>query len=79
MVDMEREVPGKTAESVWPVSYTHLGDHGAGVDLDDLAADIELGAFFDEDFGFFAQLVFTDGLRAFTGVEQGAGREFEAA
>src|SRR6202041_272050 len=27
------------------------GDHGAGVDLDDLAADIELAAFLNEDFG----------------------------
>jgi hypothetical protein len=25
------------------------GDHGAGIDLDHLAADVELGAFFDED------------------------------
>ena len=40
------------------------GDHGAGVDLDDLAADVELGAFFDQDAGFFAQFVFADGLRA---------------
>jgi len=30
------------------------GDHGAGVDLNHLAADIELAAFFDKHFGFFA-------------------------
>ena len=40
------------------------GDHGAGIDLDDLAAHVELGAFFDQHAGFFAQFVFADGLRA---------------
>ncbi len=40
------------------------GDHGAGIDLDDLAAHIELAAFFDQHLGFFAQHVFADGLRA---------------
>ena len=54
-------------------------DHGAGVDLHDLAADIELAALFDQHLGFFAQLVFADGLRAFAGVEQRAGRQLEAA
>ena len=55
------------------------GDHGSGVDLDDLAADIELGAFFDQHAGLFAELVLADGLGAVAGVEQGAGRELEAA
>jgi hypothetical protein len=55
------------------------GDHGAGVDLDDLAADVELGAFLDQGAGFFAEFVFADGLGAFAGVEQGAGRQLEAA
>ena len=40
------------------------GDHGAGIDLHDLAADVELGALFHEDFGLFAEFVFADGLRA---------------
>ena len=55
------------------------GDHGAGVDLDHLAAHVELGAFLHQDAGFFAQLVLADGLRAVAGVEQGAGRQLEAA
>ena len=55
------------------------GDHGAGIDLHDLAAHVELGAFLDQHVGFFAQLVFADGLRAFAGVEQRAGRQLEAA
>ncbi len=36
------------------------GDDGAGVDLGDLAVDAELGAFFDEDAGFFAEGLFAD-------------------
>ena len=36
------------------------GDDGAGVDLGDGAVDAELGAFFDEDLGFFAQGFFAD-------------------
>ena len=48
------------------------GDHGAGIDLHDLATDIELGAFFDEDLGFFAEFVFAHGLRAFACTEQRA-------
>ena len=55
------------------------GDHGAGIDLDDLAANTEFGAFFDQDAGLFAQLVLADGLGLFAGVEQRAGRQFEAA
>jgi hypothetical protein len=47
--------------------------------LDDLAADVKLGAFFDEDFGFFAEFVFADFLRAVAGIEQGTGRQPEAA
>ena len=48
------------------------GDHGAGIDLHDLAAHVELGAFFDEHLGFFAQFVLAHGLRPFAGVEQRA-------
>ena len=55
------------------------GDHGAGIDLHHLAAHVELGAFFDQHLGFFAQLVLADRLGAFAGVEQGAGRQLEAA
>src|SRR5581483_7358472 len=54
-------------------------DHWARVDLDDLSAHIELAAFFNEDFGLFAQFFFTDGLRTFPGMEKGAGGQLEAA
>jgi hypothetical protein len=47
--------------------------------LDYLAADIEFGAFLDQDSGFFAQHVFADGVRGVPGVEQGAGGELETA
>ena len=50
------------------------GDHGAGIDLHDLAAHVELGAFFDQHLGFFAQLVFAHRLRAFARAEQRARR-----
>ena len=55
------------------------GDHGAGVDVLDLAADVELGALFDEYAGFVAEIVFADNLGTGAGIEQGAGRELEAA
>ena len=55
------------------------GDHGAGVDLHHLAAHVELGALLHQDFGFFAQLVFAHGLRAFARTEQRARRQLEAA
>ncbi len=54
------------------------GDHRAGIDLHDLAADVELGAFFDQDAGLFAEHVFADGERGFAGVEEGAGRQLES-
>jgi hypothetical protein len=47
--------------------------------LDDLTADVKLGAFFDEDFGFFTEVVFADGLRALAWIKESAGRELEAA
>jgi hypothetical protein len=47
--------------------------------LDDLAADVEFGAFFDKGAGFFAEFFFPDGLRCVAGLEEGAGRELEAA
>ncbi len=55
------------------------GDHGAGIDLDDLAADAELGAFLHQHAGLIAQLVLADGLRTVAGIEQRAGRQLEAA
>src|ERR1035437_3068152 len=55
------------------------GDHGAGIDLDDLAANVELVAFFHQDAGLIAQLVLADGLGPLAGVEQRAGRQLEAA
>ena len=47
--------------------------------MDDLAADVELGAFFDQDTGLLAEVVFADGLGGVAVVEQGAGGELEAA
>jgi hypothetical protein len=55
------------------------GDHGAGVDLDNLAAHVELGAFFHQHTGLFAQFVFAHGLGSVAGVQQCAGRQLEAA
>ena len=40
------------------------GDDGAGVDLRDLAVDVELGALLDQDAGLFAQRLFADDGRA---------------
>ena len=54
-------------------------DHGAGIDLHNLAAHIELCAFFNQDLGLFAQLVFAHRLRAFARAEQRARRQLEAA
>ena len=53
------------------------GDHGAGIDLHDLAAHVELGAFFHQHAGFFAQFVFADDLWAGAGIEQSAGRQLK--
>ena len=47
--------------------------------MDDLSADVEFAAFFNQHAGFIAQLVLADGLRTVAGVEQGGGGELEAA
>jgi hypothetical protein len=55
------------------------GDHGAGVDLDDLAAHVEFGAFLHQHTGLFAQFVLADGLGTIAGIQQRGGRQLEAA
>jgi hypothetical protein len=55
------------------------GDERAGVDLHDLSANVELGAFFNQDASVFAQLVFAHILRTFAGDEQRGGGQLEAA
>ncbi len=53
--------------------------HGSGIDLNHLARDVELGAFFHQNPRLFAQLILADSLRTVAGVEQSAGRQLEAA
>ena len=55
------------------------GHHGAGVDLDYLAGDVEFRAFFNQDAGLIAEGVFADNLRARAGVQKRAWRQLEAA
>jgi hypothetical protein len=47
--------------------------------LNDLAADVKLGAFLDQGAGFLAEFVLADGLGGVAGIEKGAGRELESA
>ena len=47
-------------------------DDRAGIDLDDLAEDVELRAFFHQRLGCGAQIVFTDGRGIVAAMEQGA-------
>ncbi len=52
---------------------------GAGVDLGDLAVDVELGALLDEDLGLFAQSLFADDGDVLRAVQQRGGRQLVAA
>ncbi len=55
------------------------GDDGAGIDLGDLAVDAELGAFLDQDPGFFAESFFADDGVLLGLVEERGGGELVAA
>ena len=54
------------------------GDDGAGIDLNDLAVDVELRAFFDEGLRGGAQLVFADGGGIVAAMEEGRRRQAKA-
>ena len=54
-------------------------DHGAGIDLHDLAAHVELAALFAEHLGEVLQLEFVDGTVLVGAVQQRGGRQLEAA
>jgi len=79
----EAEIVGQTSHA----RVLHAGlrlelvgsDHRSGVDLYNLAADIELGTFFDQNARLFAQQVFFDNQGSVAGIEQGAGRKLESA
>ena len=55
------------------------GDDGAGVDLRDLAVDVELGALLDQDAGLFAQRLLADDGLLVAAIEQRRGRQLVAA
>src|SRR6185437_16048067 len=53
------------------------GDDGAGIDLRDVAADVEFGAFLFDGAGVFLQLAFVHFFAALGGMKQGKRRQAE--